>query len=239
VHAGAALVDPVTLAELWHPHVMIGGSSGASTRDFRAYGMGWFLSVENGRKLVEHDGGMPGFLSKVSLLPADKFGFVVLNNANDGVLNEALKAALLAAHNGEDGLAQIDRFAKINERVLARNRDAVKRREASRLQGTQPSLPLAAYAGSYLDSVYGPAEVRLDGERLHVTLLPSRRRLFGTMSHWHQDVFRVDFPDRFLPFALFRFTLDVDGKVDGFRIDCPIPDFDFGALDFRRQGEQR
>jgi len=54
------------------------------------------------------------------------------------------------------------------------------------------------------------------------------------MSHWHQDVFRVDFPDRFLPFALVRFELDSTGKVAGFAIDCPIEDFDFSALDFRR-----
>jgi hypothetical protein len=33
---------------------------------------------------------------------------------------------------------------------------------------------------------------------------------------------------------LFRFELGTDGKVSGFRIDCPIADFDFAALDFRR-----
>jgi hypothetical protein len=34
-------------------------------------------------------------------------------------------------------------------------------------------------------------------------------------------------------------TSTTTGKVAGFRIDCPIADFDFGALDFRaaRKGE--
>jgi hypothetical protein len=68
---------------------------GAGTGDLNSYGLGWFLSLERGQKVVEHDGGMPGFLSKVSLMPAEKFGFVVLNNSNDGVLNEAVKRALL------------------------------------------------------------------------------------------------------------------------------------------------
>jgi len=230
------VVDEAMLSELWRPHVAMGAGTGSKPGDMRGYGMGWFLSLQDGKKLVEHDGGMPGFLSKVSLLPADKFGFVVLNNANDGVLNEAIKAALLAAHAGGDADAVIDRFAKIGERVQARADAAVQKREAARITGTQPSLPLAAYAGRYEDAVYGPAEVRLDGEQLHIVLLPGKRRLFGALSHWHQDVFRVDFPDRFLPFALVRFTLDVDGKVAGFRIDCPIADFDFAALDFRRTG---
>jgi CubicO group peptidase (beta-lactamase class C family) len=229
-------VDEAMLGELWRPHVAMGGGTGGKPGDLRGYGMGWFLSLQDGKKLVEHDGGMPGFLSKVSLLPADKFGFVVLNNANDGVLNEASKAALLAAHAGGDADAAIDRFAKINERVKTRAVSAVQKREAARIAGTNPSLPLTAYAGRYEDAVYGPAEVRLDGDQLHVVLLPGKRRLFGAMSHWHRDVFRVDFPDRFLPFALFQFALDVDGKVKGFTIDCPIADFDFGALDFRRTG---
>jgi CubicO group peptidase (beta-lactamase class C family) len=231
----AKILDKAALAELWRPRVTLGGGrSGEDLRDFRSYGMGWFLSIERGKKLVEHDGGMPGFLSKVSLLPADRFGFVVLNNANDGVLNEALKAALLAAHAGEDGMAQIERFAAIGERVHKRDKAEKERREAQRLPDTQPRLDLGEYVGLYTDAVYGSASVELRDGRLEVALLPSKSRLYGPLSHWHHDTFRVDFPDRFLPFALLRFDFDFEGKVAGFRIDCPIADFDFGALDFRR-----
>ncbi|GAB4148853.1 MAG: serine hydrolase [Planctomycetota bacterium] len=222
------------LAELWRPRVRIGPSTGADPTDLRGYGMGWFVWPHRGAKLVEHDGGMPGFLSKVSLIPSEGFGFVVLNNANDGILNEAVKAGLLLARAGQDGEAGIARFARIAERVREREKARKAEREARRVPGTKPSLPLEAYAGRYEDEVYGPAEVSLAEGRLHVVLLPSRRRLHGDLSHWHLDVFRVDFPDRFLPFALFRFEIGTGGEVEGFRIDCPIPDFDFGALDFRR-----
>ena len=234
-HGDAKLLDASAFAQMWRPHTILGGGpGGADTRDFRSYGLGWFLAIERGKKLVEHDGGMPGFLSKVSLLPADKFGFVVLNNSNDGVLNEAIKAALLAAHAGEDGKAQIERFAKIHERIQQRDKNEKAARQAQRVADTKPTLALQDYVGRYEDAIYGPAEVTLDGETLSVTLLPSKRRLHGAMAHWHHDTFRVDFPDRFLPFALFRFELGTDGKVAGFRIDCPIADFDFAALDFRR-----
>jgi hypothetical protein len=166
-------------------------------------------------------------------------GFVVLNNCNDGVLNEAIKRALYTARAGGDGLAQIDRLADIGKRIAARSTADIQKRERQRITDTKPTLSLLDYAGGYKDSVYGPAEVTIEGDQLHVTLIPSKRHMFGTMSHWHRDTFRVDFPDKFLPFALFRFDFDHRGRVAGFRIDCPIADFDFGALDFKKQSPSR
>lgn len=233
---GETMLSEASLQQMWRPHVSTspGTGSGPDTADFKSYGMGWFLSLERGHKLVEHDGGMPGFLSKVSLMPAEQFGFVVLNNRNDGVLNEAIKRALLAARGGGDGSAQIARIAQVAERIHARERSAIGRREGERQSGTQPSLDLDAYAGIYEDAVYGRAEVQRVEHGLRFEMVPSRRRLFGDLVHWHHDTFRTDFPDRFLPFVLVRFDLDHRGAVSGFRIDCPIADFDFGALDFRR-----
>ncbi len=234
---GNRLLSEASLQQLWRPNVTTSGTgSGPGTADFRSYGMGWFLSIEHGQKLVEHDGGMPGFLSKVSLIPAEGFGFVVLNDNNDGILNEAVKRALLAARAGGDGEQQIDRVALIAKRIHAGEQKDVERREATRQAGTQPSLALDAYAGTYEDTIYGRAEIRREQDALTIELVPSRRRLHGTLSHWHHDTFRVDFPDRFLPFALVRFDLDHLGAVVAFHIDCPIADFDFTALDFRRVG---
>jgi CubicO group peptidase (beta-lactamase class C family) len=231
---GNRILAEASLRELWRPQVMLAAGSGPGTGDFRSYGLGWFLSLERGQKLVEHDGGMPGFLSKVSLLPAERFGFVVLNNANDGVLNEAVKRALLLGRAGGDGMAELQRLATLAERIKQRERKATEDREAARRPGTSPSLALSAYTGRFEDAIYGPAEVTLVDDHLHVALLPSKRRLSGALQHWHHDTFRVDWPDRFLPFGLVRFELDHLGAVAGFRIDCPIADFDFGALDFRR-----
>jgi len=232
---GRALLHPSSFAEMWRPHVGIGGGSGISTNDLRSYGLGWFLSLEGAQKLIEHDGGMPGFLSKVTLLPASRFGFCVLNNSNDGVLNEAIKRALLALRRGEDALAVVDQLAKARERVKAREKSVTEQRERKRLANTTPRLPLSEYVGEYEDLIYGQARITLEGERLKLTLVPSQRRLHGMLAHWHHDSFRVDFPDKFLPFALVRFDFDHHGGVRGFAIDCPIDDFDFGALDFIKQ----
>jgi hypothetical protein len=177
---------------------------------------------------------MPGFLSKVSLMPAERFGFIVLNNGNDGIVNEAIKRALLAARAGGDGLAEIEQLARVKVRFDERERSAEAAREAARRLDTTPSRALADFTGRYDDEIYGPAEIALDGDELSVVLLPSKSRLHGTLSHWHDDTFRVDFPDPFLPFALVTFEFDAAHAITGFRIDCPIADFDFGALWFRR-----
>ncbi|MCB9877988.1 MAG: serine hydrolase [Planctomycetes bacterium] len=229
------LLSTESLLQMWRPHTALNtAGSGPDVADFRSYGMGWFLSLDHGNKVVEHDGGMPGFLSKVSLMPADGFAFAVLNNGNDGVVNEALKRALYAEHAGEDGMAMVERLAVIKKRIDGRHAAEVAAREAKHREGTSPSHPLADYAGKYEDEIYGPAAIELENGALHVVLLPSKRRLFGAMRHWHDDTFRVDFPDRFLPFALVTFDFTAGGDVAGFKVECPIADFDFGALDFRR-----
>jgi CubicO group peptidase (beta-lactamase class C family) len=233
---GGQLLQQQSLAEMWRPQTHLArAGTGPGVEDFESYGLGWFLTVDRGNKVVEHDGGMPGFLSKVSLVPVKKFGFAVLNNGNDGVLNEAIKRAIYAELAGGDGVAVIERIGEIKKRIDARQTAEVAAREARRRKGTAPSHELAAYVGSYRDEIYGNATItRTEAGALHVVLEPASKRLHGTMSHWHDDTFRVDFPDRFLPFALVRFELDSNSAVVAFHIDCPIADFDFAQLDFRR-----
>lgn len=234
------LLSREVLAECFTPHVtMRRGSSPAALDAFESYGLGWFLSVVDGKKLVEHDGGMPGYISKVALIPADRFGIVILNNGMDGFVNLALRQALIAARSGGEGVARaesiLDRIAAVATKRKAAAAATRRAREESRILGTSPSLALDGYVGQYTDESLGPATVELRDGALHLSILPSATKLSGTLSHWHRDVFRVDFPDRFLPFALISFQLDVRCAVESFRIDCPIDDFDFGALRFVRQ----
>ena len=233
---GKSLVSKAGIQAMWRPHTpQAAKGSGPSTEDFRSYGLGWFLSVHEGNKLVEHDGGMPGFISKVTLIPSARFGFAVLTNSDDGVLNETVKYALLRERSGADGLAVLPRLKKAKEFIKRRSERDEAKRVAARRTGTSPSRELQHYAGRYEDEVYGPAEVTFADDRLSLVLLPSKRRLYGKLEHWHDDTFRVDFPDRFLPFALISFEFEPNGDLRGMRLDCPIADFDFGALDFRLQ----
>lgn len=63
--------------------------------NFSNYGLGWFLNDAYGKKVVTHDGGANGFLSKTVLVPEDNFGFVILTNSDAQYLFEALGVQLL------------------------------------------------------------------------------------------------------------------------------------------------
>ena len=50
---------------------------------FRNYALGWSTYDYNGHKIVEHNGGMPGFISKVALIPEENMAVIILNNGFD------------------------------------------------------------------------------------------------------------------------------------------------------------
>ncbi|MES2134196.1 MAG: serine hydrolase domain-containing protein [Bacteroidota bacterium] len=58
--------------------------------NFNTYGLGWFLKDAYGKKVVTHDGGANGFLSKTVLIPEEHVGFVILTNSDAQYFYEAL-----------------------------------------------------------------------------------------------------------------------------------------------------
>lgn len=89
------LLSPASMESLFKPYIAIGGGD-------ESYGYGWFLSEANygakGKvKIVEHGGGINGFNTIISRIPADKDLIVLLNNTGGTVLGEmntAIRAIL-------------------------------------------------------------------------------------------------------------------------------------------------
>ena len=50
------------------------------TRHFQPTAMGWGLYDYQGRKIINHSGGLDGMLSYTVLIPEENAGFVVLTN---------------------------------------------------------------------------------------------------------------------------------------------------------------
>ena len=93
---------------------------------------------------------------------------------------------------------------------------AARRRaqESKRVTGTHPTLALEKYAGTYRDSLFGAATVRLADGRLSLQLGTAT----GQLEHWQYDVFRLTWPDPFWDTAYVSFGLDPDGTVGELRI---------------------
>ena len=127
------------------------------------------------------------------------------------------------------------RGAVEQEKVKAGQTEA--RLAAQRNANTKPSLPLASYAGRYLDSWYG--EATLTAESRGLVLRFSRSpSLVADLEHWHHDSFVARWRNRTLNADAFvYFALNPDGTVEGMKMQpvSPLTDFsfDFQDLEFK------
>ncbi|MDP2958913.1 MAG: DUF3471 domain-containing protein, partial [Longimicrobiales bacterium] len=99
--------------------------------------------------------------------------------------------------------------------LAAQGDSAQARREAARVEGTSPSLPLAAYAGRYTHPLFGTLTVTETPNGLRADWGPGQP---GELTHWNYDTFRVDWDARWRGWALGTFVLGTDGKVASVRM---------------------
>jgi CubicO group peptidase (beta-lactamase class C family) len=185
--------------------------------NFLLYGLGWFLQDFRGKKVVQHGGNIDGMSALVAMMPEERFGIVVLTNMNSSALPYVLMNRTFDMHLKAPSRDWSGEMRKTFETLLAQGREAQKRLEAQRVSGTRPSLPLAQYAGTYVDTIYGEARVSERNGQLALSRGPAFE---GALEHWHFDTFRVNWRDRALGKSFVTFRLGASGKVDDFQIDA-------------------
>lgn len=204
--------------------------------NFSGYGEAWFLSDYRGQKLVWHTGGWPGMVSRVTLVPGQHLGVVVLTNAESGAAFNAVTYRVLDAYlnpaQKTDWVAAYDKAVKKSE---AQADDSTAKHEAARDKNSKPSLPLAKYAGTYRDPWYGDVTISDENGKLRLRFSKTAQ-LIGTMTPWQHDTFTVRWDDRALNADAFvDFSLDVDGQIREMRMQpiSPLTDFSFDFQDLR------
>jgi len=154
---------------------------------YPTYGMGWRMNAYRGRSLVSHGGAIMGFSATVAFLPAEKIGIVLLNNLEDAPVNSTLMYNVIDRLLGLEPVDWAQRVRDDQARAKGEREKRAKERDADRQTGTQPSHPLAAYAGSYEHPAYGTIEVLWDGEKLTADY---HQRTF-VFEHYHYDMFKM------------------------------------------------
>lgn len=200
--------------------------------NYLGYGQGWSLSDYRGDKLVWHTGGWPGMVSRLTLVPDRKLGVVVLTNAELGGAFNAITLRVLDAYLDAP---KTDWNAAYGA-ALAKSRknadDSWAKHEAARAKRSQPSLPLAEYAGIWRDVWYGDVSIVREGDRLRMRFSRTKS-LVGTLSHWQHDTFIVRWDERWLNADAFvSFSLDADGRPREARMQAVSPNTDF-SFDFQ------
>jgi hypothetical protein len=80
--------------------------------------------------------------------------------------------------------------------------------EKSHVAGTQPSLELPTYLGTYADSMYGDIVIAERNGALAMAL----GQFKGTLSHWNYDTFRAQMDNPSAGRPLVTFVLGASGK---------------------------
>jgi CubicO group peptidase (beta-lactamase class C family) len=214
VYAGTRLLSDSVMKEMHTPQTVI--RMGEATQrlfpdtHFQAYGLGWTLQDYRGRKVVGHGGSLDGMRTQVGMIPEEDLGVVVITNLNNSWIPQVVVYHVFDAFLGP---REKDWNQAMYAVYLESQREGEERRakeEASRISGTSPSLDREAYVGTYTDSLYGEASVRLDDGVLVLEVGPY---FVGELEHWHFDTFRARWRDEQLGRAWVEFRLNRQGKV--------------------------
>ncbi len=196
---------------------------------FRGYGLGWGLSDYHGRLRVSHGGGYDGMISAVNMIPDEKLGVVVLTNGMNAPTMAVTYYALDAFMGMEERDWSTEMLEERNNRKEENHR--IEERESKHVEGTNPSLVLEKYAGTYNSSIYGKIDIKLENRKLRM-YFEHTPDLSATLEHWHYDVWRInwDKTHAWFNFGTVKFNMTNNLEITGMDFDVPNNDIFFEEL---------
>jgi CubicO group peptidase (beta-lactamase class C family) len=207
-----ALLKDGTREDLFNPQSIVGDSFYPTKQLTRphwtTYASGWFQHDYNGRAVDFHTGSIDGMVAIIGLIRDERLGVYVLGNLDHAEVRHALMYRVFDLYGGgspRDWSAELkELYGKLASEAESRR----KKIEEERVAGTNPTLPLEEYAGTYSDPLYGKVTVTYDGNlKLHYG--PG---LEGELEHWHYDTFRARWEAKWRGTALMTFHLDAQGR---------------------------
>lgn len=205
----------------------------AALRTFvQGYALGLNVREYRGHHALTHTGGLPGFVSRVLLLPGVGVGVAVLTNQESGEAFNAVAYSVADHYIGAPAVDWVGAFEKARARTRASTAAAEGKSAAARDASSNPSLPLAGYAGTYTDAWYGDIVIRESDGALSITFSKTPL-LKGRLEHWQHDTFIARWTDRELRADAFvTFALNPDGTIGRARMEAVSPATDF-SFDFQ------
>jgi CubicO group peptidase (beta-lactamase class C family) len=202
---------------------------------FLGYALGLNVLDYRGHKLITHTGGLPGYVSRVAMLPDLKAGVAVLTNMESGAAFNALTWTILDHLVGAPAHDWIAAYDALERRAVAELARADSAAAGARDTASRPSLPLDRYAGTFRDPWYGDVTIAHEDGGLVIRFghTPS---LVGDLEHWQYETFVARWRDRELRADAFvTFALHPDGSIRDVRMEAvsQATDFSFDFQDLR------
>lgn len=236
--AEGRLFSEAQSTEMWTPHVFMPNRKPPAElagvkSNFQSYALGWDVSEYRGELMVSHTGGLPGMVTRVTLLPERNLGVVVLTNQESGAAFQAVTMTALDLALGGAQTDWVSAYLTVRKRQVAEAGKKVAEAAGKRDANSKPSLPLAKYAGRYRDPWYGDVFVELKGEKLWIRFAHTPV-LNGPLEHFQYDTFIARWPDRSLDAdAYVTFSLQPEGGIAAIKMKAvsPLTDFSYDFHD--------
>lgn len=236
--AGAGrLFSPRTTSELWSTVTPIPFDPpppelAPLNRSFNGYGLGFAVRDYRGQQMVTHTGSLPGYVSRLTLIPGLDLGVVVLTNAEQRAAFESITHHVLDYYLGAPEHDWLGAYVSLGARRDSARELQLRTAIVTRDTTSRPSMALVEYAGVYADSWYGDIVVEQAGSGLAIRFTRTPV-LVGDLEHWQHDTFLVRWRDRELRAdAYITFDLAPDGQIQAARMVPASPDVDF-SYDFQ------
>jgi CubicO group peptidase (beta-lactamase class C family) len=175
MYDGKKIADGDVIRETHKPHTPISLSRQIKSafpwaRRFD-YCLSWVLIDYDGELCMYHNGEIDGIYAVIGFIPEKQVGVVVLTNYENHKLSDVLflrAMDVLLERTPKDWNAIYLKNQKKKEATIAKAKKAL---EASRVQGTKPSLALASYTGTYENDILGKIKIVLENNNLVIHYL--------------------------------------------------------------------
>jgi hypothetical protein len=213
-------IVPKMVIQKTRQSLTITGEGRTGMNHFNNYGLGWFLKDENGKKVVSHDGGANGFLSKTVLIPQEKFGFVILTNSDNQYLFEALGELLIKNATGQTYYDYSPLYHMGYTRQHSQETDSVKKWQETAAKYKTAKDAYKKLEGVYEHPVYGKIAIKSNEKNAEIFF--QYHPQYKAVLNWMTDERLVcEYNEQIVGYETLRF-FEKEGKQI---LDLKVSDF--------------
>lgn len=211
---GKQVIGEAALSEMMKPQMILRAPLDMPQEETQmcCYGLGWFVEMFRGHRLIQHGGNINGFSGFTALVPDLNLGVVAYTNCDSSFLHYALARTVIDHFLGLEDGNWVRRYYDFVKERHAKLPEMLREFTGEQVPGTSPSHPLEDYTGLYRRPGYGDMRIRLEGAALKMHFIGAD----NTLNHFHYDTFVTgDIVGELPPGMPVRFrTAEKGGGID-------------------------
>lgn len=211
---GKQVIPTAAISQTRIPTSVLGnGGTIYNKGHFALYGLGWFLQEYSGRLVVQHTGGVNGFVTSITLLPEEKLGIIVLTNTDANNFYEALKWEIMDAYLNLPYRNYSNVFLGFHKQQQDAEAKWLREKKDTIAMNPTPSLHLQNFAGTYRHEIYGNMNIALQNGKLVATFEHHKGR-YAELEALGGNRFLASFNDPLFGIKVWPFSIE-NARVNG------------------------